>query len=398
MFFFLLPAMVLCMIGDMNEVLAAERSKMQKHITIYGSSNLLETHLEEISRNYEIVITESWKHEAVKQLKSLNPGMKVLFYRDLIGMRPDYQDFPLAGKHPEWFVRDMKTGNRVRQKNFNWYLMDITNRDFRLHLISLIKTKLLQYPCFDGVFLDDVQKAIPTGHFYSEGSFKDEIPTLDPVLLSSYRDSLVMLIRDLKKELGDKLVFINTNDGSDIVAAADGVMFEGFVHGSWQTREHKAGLKEWSDDIDKLSAYIQTDRYVLVHSGVKGDLRDNEDIFLFTLASYLLLSGPKTTFSFDAADSKKRLPGNENHLTALGQPLEKMMTYPAEPQLKTPRKRSDVYMRQFEHGIAIVNPNGFKMTCEVPAGFEISGYNPGRNLEMNARTGIVAARRKPGTP
>jgi hypothetical protein len=338
----------------------------QKHIAVYGSSDLLRKHKKEIAERYNIVITEWWKYREAAEIKKINPKIKILFYRDLIGMRTDYDDWSSSRNHPEWFAID-NDNKRIRQKTYGWYLMDCRNEGYREHLIDYVETKLRDYPVFDGVFLDDTVNQINETKFSSEGSTQQHT-NFSPQFLSSYHDGIDQILEGLKSRLAERLIFINTNT-ADYAVHVDGLMSEGFVHGSWQPNELKPHIHEWMNDIKKLESFIQTKKFVLVHSGTKGGLVEEDGTFLLTFASYLLVHDPKTTFCYEATSERNSLPSFYKYMYDLGEPLEAMQKHPIKQKSDVPGSEPNLYTRRFERGLVIVNPNRDRIEYDFSASY-----------------------------
>jgi hypothetical protein len=367
--------------GNVCDVAADKVFK--KHIAVYGSSDLLITHANRIANEYNIVITEWWKHSEVSKIKETNPKIKILFYRDLIGLRTDYDDWSIANQHATWFVRDTKTGRRIKHKRFNWYLMDTTNEDFKNHLVKYIEMKLQKYPMFDGVFLDDTVKLIDPSKFYIEGSGKNNMPHLDLDFVSGYYHSILEFLKELKKRLGHNLVYINTNDMNDFIAPVDGVMFEGFVHGSWQERNYYPNMDGWKRQILRLQKLIMTSKNILVHSGSRGHHIETYKPFLFSFASYLLCSNDKSSFFFETSQSKNKLPTLDEYNLYIGEPCGGLLF----------NKDEGLFRRQFDNGMVLVNPTQNTLKATFAEGFNIQESPVGQVL-VPSHSGMILIKKR----
>lgn len=354
------------------EAWSSETLEIKRHICIYGASDFLKKQQDMIARNYGLLITEYWKHDEVRQIKTRNPAIKVFFYRDLIGMFNDYQDYPVASAHPDWFVCDLNTGNRIQRRTFGWYLMDITNQDFRNALVGFIKSKIINHPEFDGVFLDDATQAINPDLYTVEGLNDARIPQFERHFHEAYRAGLIAFIHQLKQEIGSKLVILNTDGGKDIIDPADGVMFEGFVHGSWQKKEYQKSFAAWKVDIARLHDLVATDKLVLVESGSRGLMKELGPSYRFAVSSYLLCAGPKTSFHYDAPDDRSeafKTPAMTVH--ELGEPsMDSIITLHAAAVGVGGGQEMSLYARSFTKGLLIVNPHVYALEIQMPPGYQ----------------------------
>lgn len=296
-------------------------SVIKRHITIYGSSNLLKTDLESIAKNYHIVITEWWKYEDVAKLKKLNPNIIVLFYRDLNGVLQSYDDWKELAKNPKWFVRDKITDKPLVHKRYGWYLMDLTNPGFRQHLQHYIQKKLEAYTFFDGVFLDDTQAKINPDDFRPEGMTNNTSASFDPQYTSEYRENVSTFLKQLKLDVKNKLIIINSDDKSEFIQHVDGLMYEGFVHGPWQKSDRYSTAVAWQADMQRLSDLNKTNKMILIHSGSEGTGEELNKQFLFCFVSFLLLSNQNTYFYFESSSRRNQLLDFQTYYQDLGKPV-----------------------------------------------------------------------------
>ncbi|MBN2374349.1 hypothetical protein JXL19_11245 [bacterium] len=305
--------------------------KIKKHMVIHGASELLKTHAHRIADEYQFVITEWWKYKEVAHLKGINKNIRVLFYRDCIGMLPSYDDWKVINKNDPWFVKDQCSGKRLCHRKHHWYLMDITNQGFRDHLVNYIADKLRLYTDFDGVFLDDAHTGIAQLDLLIEGEKTGAMPRMDPNFVRGYYGGLITFLKQLKNRLQTKMVFINTHDAGDHIEPSDGVMVEGFVHGCWQDKDEFISPDQWVKDVQLLERLLAQNKYVLVHSGTQGDIEDPgaRRQFEFCLASYLLGCGDRSSFSFQDHDGPL-LPEYREYHMPFGRPIGP----PAIPAIK----------------------------------------------------------------
>lgn len=369
---------------------SAEVTDLNRHMYVYGASQLLTDHAETIANTYGMLITEYWKSPEVKRIKAFNPEIKILFYRDLIGMLESYEDFKIVNKqHPEWFVRDEQSGKRIRHEIHGWYLMDITNTGFQEFLISFIKTRIIQYPDFDGVFLDDVTETIRLSHFTVKGFAESEIPQVNPIFLSTYKPSLISFIQKLKANIGTKLIIINTNAGKDVISPSDGFMFEGFAHGSWQEKDYDNPISEWQGQIARMRELVGLGKYILVSSGSLGKLDELDKQYHYALACYYLCAGPKTSFGYtlpqdpEAALHIPNLPEFD-----LGQPVNgpsvilNVIKSGAHNGNDCP-----ISLRNFTNGLVIVNQQDYFVEIMIPMGYQIHNQPQKTSLVLLPRSG-----------
>ncbi|MBW1722356.1 MAG: hypothetical protein JRJ78_09855 [Deltaproteobacteria bacterium] len=343
---------------------------ISKHLAVYGDSPLIRRYANRIAREYRILITEWWKYKEVWELKALNPRITVLFYRDLIGIRTDYDDWAEVRRHDDWFVRDTRTGKRVRHNSFGWYLMDLTNKGYRNHLLEYIQGKFTRFGEFDGVFLDDVPEKVSPRKFFIEGEGPGNRPRFNAHFQDRYYSCVSVFLKKLKDRLGAKLLFINSDERGEFLDSIDGIMFEGFVHGSWQDQGYRPTLSEWREEVADLRGLTKTGKTILVHCGSRGNRVEVRGPFIFSLASYLLYADEKTLYSFDVPSMDGELPFFEEYEMETGQPagpptITGRSQAPLDPgHIMLDPGRGIVIRRDFEKASVFVNPTRFH--CRVP--------------------------------
>jgi hypothetical protein len=362
------------------------------HIAIYGSTDLMKKYQKEIGTQYSIIITEWWKYKEADEIKRLNPNIKILIYRDLIGMRTDYDDWNEAQKHPEWFLTEEISKQRILHDTYKWYLMDCTNEGYQKHITEYFASKLELYPVFDGLFLDDVLNELKLMRLHIIDD-KKQHPNFSQQLLLAYHNNIKRLLENIKTRVGNKVVIINTNT-NDYNEKVDGVMFEGFVHGSWQSIGYSGTILDWVNDIHRLTDLTYTGKYVLVHSGVNEKYENSYDVFLFAYTSYLLCCGPKTTFSFISGSASDTLPNFGESRINLGQPQGPMQKSVAKLTAYSKSSLEDayVYTRSFEYGMVLVNPNSYPVIFDLPSDFIDRQNQNIKQLILKAHTGKIILR------
>ena len=344
-------------------------SLIKRHITIYGSSDLLKRDIETIAKHYHIVITEWWKHKDAENLKKLNPNMKIFFYRDLIGILESYDDWNAVNKNSEWFLKNSDTGALIKNKDHHWYLMDITNQHYQRHVITYINNKLKKYPVFDGVFLDDVVSYLNINKFMNESD--KSIPHFENIFISSYRDSVKEILSNLKKEIGSKLIIINSNDEDEFIRFADGIMFEGFVIGSWQNYVHAAADSEWIRHMNLTNKYLKMNKMVLLQSSTKDKDSEAMQAFLFAFGSYLLLADERVTFFFEpVAKDKKTYRAYYSNIYASKESKVESSTDGQSWQVSTFSQeyllKKHIYRRVIRNTFIVLNPTSMSFNIEIP--------------------------------
>jgi hypothetical protein len=332
----------------------------KRHLAIYGDSDLLIRFPKQIAEGYQLLVTEWWQARYAQKIKEYNPSIRILFYRDAIGVRTDYDDWKSIQKEQNWFLRDHVTNQRIQHKAFGWYLMDISHSGFRDHLCGYLQGKLKEFPVFDGVFLDDVFQKLPESKFRQES---DQAPFVlnDPGYEKKYKDSMAALLTQIKAAIGEKKMMINTDGGPDWVLVSDGVMFEGFIHGSWQPPDFTIDTDQWLRQTRRLKELIRTGKPVLVHSGGLGSPSNLESAMLYAFAGYLLYQNEKSSFCFEISPREDGLPSFPARGIDLGKPVQDAVEPESMERILFDQQKPDsIFMRAYERATVYVNPYPFK--------------------------------------
>ena len=125
----------------------------RKHLIAYGlSSPVSEERIQQMTK-FEVLDTSFRIGPDVARIKALNPNIIVLGYKDIMAIQPTDPDYPEVNQHEDWFLHDIH-GDRLINRGWGWYAMDVGNPGWRSHYASYEKDKLDSYP-YDGVFADD---------------------------------------------------------------------------------------------------------------------------------------------------------------------------------------------------------------------------------------------------
>ena len=313
-------AAIIVMTGNPVPVTAGDGT-VKKHITIYGASDLMTKFPEQIASHFSIVLTEYWKNQQVGYIKKLNKDIKALFYRDVIGIQSYDEDWKEVLSHEEWFVKDKINNNKIVNRAYGWYLLDITHLDFRNHIKRRLIDNIKNYKNFDGVFLDDVPVRVNPDHFVIVGT--NQTPTLPERFLDNYHNEMKNLLAEIKQALPNNLVVANTDDTDTFINVIDGIMVEGFIHAPWHSPDYQMDSIKWAHQVNQLIELANKGKLLLVQSGSAGPGYEDDRVrrqFLLSFSSYLLSANANTSFYFECASDRGRLPPFQELYKTIGNP------------------------------------------------------------------------------
>jgi hypothetical protein len=309
--------------------------KIRKFITAYDFND---SDIPFIASHLDFIDTYLGKANQVQKIKSLNPSLKAIFYKNALV----YQEGPMK----DWYVRDAQTGSRLVNKDWGWYLMDIGNPAYRAGLANSIKNSLVGNPTFDGVFLDDVWGAATLAEFYREGT--RETAVLPPHIVKYWHDNMKLLLIQIKMAIGKKLLIINTGAfNADYLALSDGQMYEAFCHAKWQpTGEYYPG---WQRKLDNMIVATNSGKIYLAQSGTLPGSAESQIMknAKYCFAMFLLGANNNSFFYFSHTKRYRGVIHFPEWDVDLGPPV-------ADYHVRT---GTPLYEREYSKGLVLINPS-----------------------------------------
>ena len=289
-----------------------------------------------IASNFDIMDTYLSKANQVRRIKDLNPFFRPIYYKDALTHR--------EGGTENWYVRDAKTGSRLVNKDWGWYLMDIGNPVYRISLANYIKDNLSRNPIFDGVFLDDVWGGVSSNRFYREGT-KDQAVLL-PNVIKYWRDNMKLLLIQIKMAIGRKLLIVNTGAfNTDYLAITDGKMYEAFCHANWQPfDEYYPG---WQKVLDRMIMASASGKIYLAQSGIQKTATDSETTKTAKYCYTMFLLGANSNSYFYFSKNYRGVTHFPEWDVDIGSPVE---DYHA-------RSGTPLYEREYSKALVLINPS-----------------------------------------
>jgi hypothetical protein len=291
--------------------------------------------------------------QAMQSIKAKNPNVKIIGYKNLIGMYTYLDDWAEANSHEDWFVHDA-SGNRILNVDWGWYLMDVGVQGWRQHWVSYVNGKM-NNTAYDGVFADDVWNAIAD---WSLSAFDKVIPAS---VISRWHNDTIGMLQHVKDNLLPSKILINNSDEwstNDYISITDGELIEGYAHAPWNA------LADFErPSIDVLARKCATGKIVWASSGIDTSTatRPQIDAMLkYCYASFLIgMSGSKAYWSWNTygtiySDLSSRYQPIMD--TEIGQPIGSNYT------------SQNVVIRNFAGGKVLLNPSAssYNVSLEKP--------------------------------
>lgn len=176
--------------------------------------------------------TEDAIEQEAKQLKKLNPDMKVIFYWNTFLDYPMFRAHDHYQKHPEWWLKRSNGELDLKQGRFKRY--DLSNQNVRDWWVDVAHEAVVQGSC-DGVFMDAFPQVAAPGNKRAWGNDKYQ----------AIQQGLAEIVKETREKLGeDKLIIYNgirstppRKIGNDFMQQTDAVMIEHFGHFRSDTKE-----------------------------------------------------------------------------------------------------------------------------------------------------------------
>lgn len=334
---------------------ASVSTPINKAVYIYGRSSLTDAQTTYVANHFTLLDTDFYLGASTLQsLKTKNPSLKIIGYRELIAMETSDDDWTVVNTHEDWFAHDMK-GNRIMNTQYGWLLMNISNTGWQQHYVSYVNSKLKNSQ-FDGVFADDCWNNLRT---YAIDTSISNIP-LD--FQNNWHQNIVGFLQYIKANLVQgKLLIVNTDEWQthDYLDIADGKMDEGFAHAS---TVGAGGYGLMPDALTCMARDSATGKIYWCASGTtETDPKNVTDTVKYCYATFLLaINGSQTYLSFDNLQNPNNSQGYystmDTHLgTAVG------AYYYSQA----------VFMRDFTLGKVLLNPSSNTYTISLMGDYKL---------------------------
>ena len=259
----------------------------------------------------------------------------------------------ISTNHPDWFLLTIN-GNRIVHMTgtTNFYLMDPGNAGWRAFFLDRVKQILAADPCWDGIFLDNVEA---TNSFHiSAGEVLAAYP--DNASFQGAVQGFLQYLRVNYFQPNGKLLSANLiarTDDADFtkyITYLDGVMHEGWAiddPNRWRSAaewEKHMALAEQTQAMGKS--------IILVSHGTQTD----GELQNFAYASYLLITNGKASFRYASSSAYNQAWLYDNYKINLGAPLGKRYQSGA------------AWKRDFANGSVTVDPNSHAVSISLSAG------------------------------
>ena len=347
-------------------------------------------------------------NDTVKKLKALNPNIKVFLYEraesQVVPMDPTFAELFNQIQDAQWWLTTSGTGGAKVLSDFGggYYIVNTTagahknssgKTWIQWYASWLQQTYVAPSPEIAGLYTDNVlYKPRRDGDWDMNGSTDSQN---DAGVQSRYRQGYAQFADLLRNASGGKLQMANVADWglsistiNEYVGKYNGGVWEHFL-GRTYSVETTAGWAEMMRNYRKMMAALAAPKYLMCQQeGTKTDYQSMR----YGLTSCMMDDG-----YFYFTDMSARDYG-VLWFDEYGSKLGNALSGPS-----TSAWQSGVYRRNFENGIALVNPKGNGVrTVTLEADFvkikgtQVSSINNGatvRTVTLQDRDGIILLRK-----
>lgn len=96
-------------------------AELKRHLVVYGGIH--DRDIPRIAAETDLLIAGTIRVDQIGRLKAIRPNLKVLKYHHPWGLRETHPGWETARRNPDWFSRDIASGERIVVTNRRFYLM-----------------------------------------------------------------------------------------------------------------------------------------------------------------------------------------------------------------------------------------------------------------------------------
>lgn len=333
------------------------------------------------------------RRSVLQKIRELNSKIIILAYVPSQSTNDSWKEYPANQLYGNF------------QMNDNWWLRDTAGRPIsdwpRLHntdlsqgwsdyMINFVKNNILSQGLWDGVFYDMFYDSIADRNHGDIDLNRDGIKD-DPTWANAqWVSRMSYLLSASQQRLGTKYIMINGNSIPSLQSGANGRMYENYPT-PWEAGGSWSGIMTGLRRNQSLNAKPQI--YVFnANTNNTGNQKDYRRM-RFGLMSSLMMDNVYFSFDYGDRDHNQNWWYDEYNVN-LGNSVAPAISQNGQVQFNV----SDIWRRDYEHGIALVNPSNAALTIDLGNDFEkiIGKQDPytnngeiTSNVTIPARDGLI---------
>lgn len=301
----------------------------------------------------------------LRKIKELNPEIIILAYITPQEIKADaatgYSAMRrklVSGISPNWYLTDT-SNNRKTFWPGTWMLNVADNAPqvngirFNQYIAQFVTREILSTGIWDGVFYDNAWADVKWVAGDNADLNKDGLPDSDIDL--HWREGMRSIYLETKRLAGSKYIIMGNATSDAYKNDLNGIMLESFPSMGWKETMRVYAANQQG---------VAQPRFMVINANTANKATpQNYQKFRFGLASTLLLDGH---YSFDMGDqSHNETWWYDEYDVELGQPLGGPLSLTNKPKFE-----EDVWRREYENGIAVVNATGMSQDIDLGGEYE----------------------------
>lgn len=330
---------------------------------------------------HQVVVLNAWDEDRLAALKTGNPNVKVLLYKNFAAARAaaatgqSSTGVPLEEARPEWYLRDPE-GDPIRFRNYpSLYAMDIGSTSYQEYWADNVIRELHDTK-FDGVFMDDVNL---TMRYHYSGRIPS-YPT-DSDYQRAVESALAAIAPRIRA--AGKLAYANIGSWSETDAFANtGIDWSGYLTGAMEENFVKwpqsyAAEVRWHRSLGIAKAVQRQGRHFLAITTPASNA--DRAAARYGWATALLAAQGRIAFAAHANyNTEVRIP---EYSYSLGRPVTESYA-----------DQGGVERRWFARGQVLVNPTESTRSVSLGGRFSGSGLTDATSAAMSPKTALIVVK------
>ncbi len=335
---------------------------------------------------------------ALKKIKELNPDIILLAYITPQEIKTDaatsysiMRRKLVSGIQQNWYLTDVQN-NKISFWPGTWMLNvadtapQINGARFNQYLAQFVNREIFSTGLWNGVFYDNAWKEVKWIAGDKVDFNKDSLPDSD--IDNHWQQGMRQLYQETRRLGGERFIIMGNTNNDAYKNDLNGAMLESFPNaGSWKETMRLYASNQQGGPLPRFMV-------INANTGNKGTETSNLKKVRFGLASTLMLDG---YYSYDFGDQNHNQTWwYDEYDVELGKPLGTALSLNNKPQFE-----EDVWRREYENGIALVNATAQSQDIDLGGEYEkITGtqdknINNGAiisQLSLPAKDGVIMLR------
>ncbi|MBP6859049.1 MAG: hypothetical protein KBC69_00280 [Candidatus Magasanikbacteria bacterium] len=318
---------------------------------------------------------------ALRKIKELNPDIILLAYITPQEIKTDaatsysmMRRKLVSGIEQNWYLTDIQN-NKISFWPGTWMLNvadtapQINGIRFNQYLAQFVNREIFSTGLWNGVFYDNAWKEVKWIAGDRVDFNKDSVPDSD--IDGHWQQGMRQLYQETRRLAGDRFIIMGNTNNDAYKNDLNGAMLESFPNaGSWKETMRLYVSNQQGGPLPRFMV-------INANTGNKGTETSNLKKVRFGLASTLMLDG---YYSYDFGDQNHNQTWwYDEYDVELGKPLGTALSLNNKPQFE-----EDVWRREYENGIALVNATAQSQDIDLGGEYEKLTGTQDKNINNGA--------------